>query len=164
MGEEKVRRISTGIVFLVAGAFLAGLLSHFLYQRWSAPGLEGQGYSVSFSPLPPPAPRPAEIPLLEAREVEKIRALSGNQARIRGRVYRVGHSAKSNTYFLNFGPSRTAFTAVIFASALESFEKQKIRPATFEGKEVELTGEIKDHPKYGVEMILEDPAQIKVLD
>lgn len=164
MGEEKVRRISTGIVFLVAGAFLAGLLSHFLYQRWSAPGLEGQGYSVSFSPLPPPAPRPAEIPLLEAREVEKIRALSGNQARIKGRVYRVGHSAKSNTYFLNFGPSRTAFTAVIFASALESFEKQKIRPATFEGKEVELTGEIKDHPKYGVEMILEDPAQIKVLD
>jgi len=164
VGEEKVRRISTGIVFLVAGAFLAGLLSHFLYQRWSAPGLEGQGYSVSFSPLPPPAPRPAEIPLLEAREVEKIRALSGNQARIKGRVYRVGHSAKSNTYFLNFGPSRTAFTAVIFASALESFEKQKIRPATFEGKEVELTGEIKDHPKYGVEMILEDPAQIKVLD
>ena len=119
---------------------------------------------MSFSPLPPPAPRPAEIPLLEAREVEKIRALSGNQARIKGRVYRVGHSAKSNTYFLNFGPSRTAFTAVIFASALESFEKQKIRPATFEGKEVELTGEIKDHPKYGVEMILEDPSQIKVLD
>ncbi len=164
MGEEKVRRISTGIVFLVAGAFLAGLLSHFLYQRWSAPGLEGQGYSVSFSPLPPPAPRPAEIPLLEAREVEKIRALSGNQARIKGRVYRVGHSAKSNTYFLNFGPSRTAFTAVIFASALELFERQKIRPQGYEGKEVELTGEIKDHPKYGVEMILEDPAQIKVLD
>ena len=96
--------------------------------------------------------------------MEKIRALGGNQARIRGRVYRVGHSAKSNTYFLNFGPSRTAFTAVIFASALELFEGQKIRPQGYEGKEVELTGEIKNHPKYGVEMILEDPAQIKVLD
>ena len=164
MGEEKVRRISTGIVFLVAGAFLAGLLSHFLYQRWSAPGLEGQGYSVSFSPLPPPAPRPAEIPLLEAREVEKIRALSGNQARIKGRVYRVGHSAKSNTYFLNFGPARSSFTGVIFASALESFETRKMPPKSYEGREVELTGEIKDHPKYGVEMILEDPSQIKVLD
>ena len=159
-----MRRISTGRAFLVAAGFVVGLLSHLLYQRWSAPGLEGQGYSVSFSPLPPPAPRQAEIPLLEAREVEKIRGLAGSQAKVRGRVYRVGHSAKSNTYFLNFGPSRAAFTAVIFASALESFEKQKIRPATFEGKEVELTGEIKDHPKYGVEMILEDPAQIKVLD
>ena len=159
-----MKRLSTGAAFLVAGAFLVGLLSHLLYQRWSAPGLEGQGYPVSFSPTPPPSPRQAEIPLLEAREVEKIRTLSGNQARIRGRVYRVGHSAKSNTYFLNFGPSRTAFTAVIFASALELFEGQKIRPQGYEGKEVELTGEIKNHPKYGVEMILEDPAQIKVLD
>ena len=87
-----------------------------------------------------------------------------HERRFRGRVYRVGHSAKSNTYFLNFGPSRSSFTVVIFASALESFEKQKIRPNGYEGREVELAGEIKDHPKYGVEMILEDPSQIKVLD
>lgn len=159
-----MRRFSTAIAFLLAGVFLAGILSHLLYQRWTAPGLIGQGYSVSFSPLPPPSPRQAEIPLLEARDMEKIRGLAGNQAKIRGRVYRVGHSAKSNTYFLNFGPSRSSLTAVIFASATESFEKQKIRPQSYEGREVELTGEIKDHPKYGVEMILEDPSQIKVLD
>ena len=159
-----MKRLSTGAAFLVAAAFAAGLFSHLLYQRWTAPISEGQGYPVAFSPLPPAPPRQVKVPLVEAREVEKIRGLAGSQAKVRGRVYRVGHSAKSNTYFLNFGPSRAAFTAVIFASALESFEKQKIRPATFEGKEVELTGEIKDHPKYGVEMILEDPAQIKVLD
>ena len=148
---------------LVAAAFAAGLLSHLLYQRWSAPAPEGQGYPVVFSPLPP-APSPAALALLEARDVEKIRALAGQRARIKGRVYRVGHSAKSDTYFLNFGPSRSAFTGVIFASALPSFEKQKIRPRNYEGKALELTGEIKDHPKYGVEMILEDPSQIKVLD
>ena len=159
-----MRRISTGRAFLVAAGFVVGLLSHLLYQRWTAPVPEGQGYPVAFSPLPAAPPRQVEVPLVEAREVEKIRGLAGSQAKVRGRVYRVGHSAKSNTYFLNFGPSRAAFTAVIFASALESFEKRKIRPASFEGKEVELTGEIKDHPKYGVEMILEDPAQIKVLD
>ncbi len=159
-----MRRINPGTALLVGGAFLAGLLTYFLYQRWSAPAPGDQGYPVAFSPATPPAVRQPEGPLLEAREVEKIRARAGNQARVRGRVYRVGHSAKSNTYFLNFGPSRSSFTAVIFASALESFEKQKIRPATFEGKEIELTGEIKDHPKYGVEMILEDPSQIKILD
>lgn len=159
-----MRRINPGTALLVGGAFLAGLLTYFLYQRWSSPAPEGGGYPVAFSPAPPPAVRQSEGPLLEAREVEKIRERAGNQARVRGRVYRVGHSAKSNTYFLNFGPSRSSFTAVIFASALDSFEKQKIRPATFEGKEIELTGEIKDHPKYGVEMILEDPSQIKILD
>lgn len=159
-----MRRISTGAALLVGAAFLAGLISHLLYQRWSAPVPPGQGYPVSFSPSPPPAQRQADIPLIEAREVEKIRGLAGSQARIRGRVYRVGHSAKSNTYFLNFGPSRSSLTAVIFASAVESFEKQKSPPKSYEGKEVELTGEIKDHPKYGVEMILEDPSQIKLLD
>ena len=148
---------------LVAAAFAAGLLSHLLYQRWSAPAPEGRGYPVVFSPLPP-APPPVEAPLLEARDVEKIRALAGQRARIKGRVFRVGHSAKSDTYFLNFGPSQSSFTGVIFASALPSFEKQKIRPRNYEGKELELTGEIKDHPKYGVEMILEDPSQIKLLD
>ncbi|MBI2985229.1 MAG: hypothetical protein HYY45_00535 [Deltaproteobacteria bacterium] len=158
-----MKRFSAGTV-LVAAAFVAGLLFQLLYQRWSAPIPPGQGYPVTFSPLPPPAARSVEVPLVEAREVEKIRGLAGNRARVRGRVYRVGHSAKSNTYFLNFGPSRSSFTGVIFASALDSFEKQKLGPQSYEGREVELTGEIRDHPKYGVEMILEEPSQIKVLD
>ncbi len=149
---------------LVAAAFAAGLLSHLLYQRWSAPAPEGRGYPVVFSPLAPVAARQSELPLLEARDVEKIRGLAGHRARVRGRIYRVGHSAKSDTYFLSFGSSQSSFTGVIFASALPSFEKQKIRPQNYEGKELELTGEIKDHPKYGVEMILEDPSQVKVLD
>jgi hypothetical protein len=153
----------TRTVLLVAVAFGAGLLTHLLYQRWSGPAPEGQGYPVAYAPLPAP-PRPSELPLLEARDVEKIRGLAGQRARIKGRVFRVGHSAKSDTYFLNFGPSRSAFTGVIFASALPSFERAKIRPQNYQGKELELTGEIKDHPKYGLEMILEDPSQIKVLD
>lgn len=148
---------------LVAAAFAAGLLTHILYQRWSGPAPDGQDYPVAYSPLPAPA-RPSELPLVEARDVEKIRGLAGQRARIKGHVFRVGHSAKSDTYFLNFGPSRSAFTGVIFASALPAFERAKIRPESYQGKELELTGEIKDHPKYGLEMILEDPSQIKVLN
>ena len=102
--------------------------------------------------------------MAQAREVDKIRKLAGNRARIRGRIFRVGHSAKSNTYFLNFGPSREALTAVIFASAVELFEKNRLQPKVFEGKEVEVQGEIKDHPQYGLEVILESPSQIKVLE
>lgn len=157
-------RIFTTTALLIAGAFVAGLLTHVLYQRWDSPATESDGHPVVFAPLPAPPPPPAELPLLEAREVEKIKALAGTRAKIRGRVFRVGHSAKSNTYFINFGPSRSSFTAVIFASAVELFEKQKLAPRSFEGKEVEVTGEIKDHPQYGLEMILEGPQQIKLLD
>ena len=151
-------------LFLIAGAFAAGLLAHVLYQRWDSSSTEGGAYPVVFAPLPEPPPKFIDLPLLEAREVEKIKALAGTRAKIRGRVFRVGRSAKSNTYFINFGPSRSSFTAVIFASAVELFEKQKLAPQGFEGKEVEVTGDIKDHPQYGLEMILEDPQQIKLLD
>jgi hypothetical protein len=162
-------------------AFLGGFVSHVLYQRWnpsfpatdqsptngknveSRAGVEPPSFPVTFLPAPA-AQIKADTPLMQAREVDKIRRLAGNQARIRGRVFRVGHSAKSNTYFLNFGPSREALTAVIFASAAELFEKNQLLPKAFEGKEVELQGEIKDHPQYGLELILENPGQIKVLD
>ena len=53
---------------------------------------------------------------------------------------------------------------MIFASAVELFEKNKLQPKAFEGKEVELMGQIKDHPQYGLELILENPTQIKMLD
>jgi hypothetical protein len=174
-----MKRCSPAITFGLLIAFLAGFVSHLLYQRWNPSfpvtaanprknsefrlDVEPPSFRVTFLPTPP-AQIQADMPLVQAREVEKIRMLTGNQARIRGRVFRVGHSAKSNTYFLNFGPSREALTAVIFASAAELFEKNQLQPKAFEGKEVELHGEIKDHPQYGLELILENPAQIKLLD
>jgi hypothetical protein len=178
-----VTRLPWGTTILIVAAFAAGLGTHLLYQRWNLPVDESQEFvqenkgpetkrplstpdvhSVVYEPFSSPANKPTEIPLLQARDVEKIRGLAGNQARIRGRVFRVGHSAKSNTYFLNFGPSREALTAVIFASAAELFEKNKLSPKSFDGREVELQGEIKNHPQYGLEVILENPAQIKVVN
>jgi hypothetical protein len=173
--------LSTTLGIVVA--FFSGFACHVLYQRWnpafSTPkedpvisrdsgfqplAVEPQSFRVTFSRLPSVAPDRTDIPLLQAREVEKIRRLAGSPARIRGRVFRVGHSAKSNTYFLNFGPSREALTAVIFASGVELFERSNLKPKTFEGKELELQGEIKDHPQYGLELILENPTQVKILD
>lgn len=149
---------------LVAGVFLAGFFSHAVYRKWaSAPG-EGQGYPVAYAPLAPEPPVAAEPPLIRARDLDKLKEAAGRHARVRGTVYRVGFSAKSNTHFLNFGPSRSSFTAVVFASALEAFTKQKLQPKSYEGRDVEVAGVIRDHPQYGLEMILEDPSQIKVLD
>jgi hypothetical protein len=182
LGEEELKRIQPGTAIAVAVAFAAGLSSHVLYRRWnpSSPrpepistdggiaahgsALEPKSHRVTYMPLGMAAQVPAELPLLPARDVEKIRSLTGSPARVRGRIFRVGHSAKSNTYFLNFGPSREALTAVIFASAAELFEKGKIAPKNFEGREVEVQGEVKDHSQYGLEIILENPAQIKIIN
>ena len=158
-------------------AFFAGFFTLLLYQRWNPSILDHSTtsdvarlqppsalptFAVTFAHLPA-GEQPAEPPVLPALAVEKIRALAGKSARIRGRVFRVGHSARTNTYFLNFGPSRSALTAVIFASAVDVFEQHKVSPKGFDGKEVELRGEIKDHPQYGLEIVLENPSQIKIL-
>lgn len=166
---------------LVLVAFFAGMLSHVLYQRWNdqqasvreplaigrnEPHQQSAGelqrFRVAFAPLAP-VETPVELPVLRALEIDKIRTMAGRTARIRGRIFRVGHSVKSNTYFLNFGPSRAALTAVVFASAVDAFEKAKLPPRAFDGREVEVTGEIRNHPQYGLEVILEDPSQIRIL-
>ena len=176
-------RSYVGLVSAVLLAFVVGLLSHVLYQRWNptepvaqppaaaiydppAPGAEPPSFRVTFVPLPlaPAENAYTELATIVARDIEKIRAVTGQQARIRGRVFRVGHSAKSNTYFINFGPSRDALTAVIFNSAVELFEKNKQPPKQFENREVEITGFVKDHPQYGLEVILEHPKQIKIVN
>src|SRR5262249_5513031 len=176
-----MKQSSPAITLGLLIAFLAGFVSHFLYQRWnpSPPaivpnptnekdselrlGIELPSFRVTFQPTPPIKVQP-DIPLVQAREVEKIRRLAGNQARIRGRVFRVGHSAKSNTYFLNFGPSREALTPGIFSMLAGPFEKKKLQPKTIQGKKVEIQGEIKEHPQYRIELNLDNTEQIKMLD
>jgi len=174
-----VPRAAANIVALLL-VFGAGFFSHVLYQRWNPPpatvslpdlpgepaAVPGPAHRVTYMPLAsaPAADHAVEVPAFVARDVEKIRALAGQQARVRGRVFRVGHSAKSNTYFLNFGPSREALTAVIFSSAAELFEKSKLSLKSFENKEIEVSGQIKDHPQYGLEIIIENPKQIKILN
>jgi hypothetical protein len=159
-----MKRLTLGSAALLVAAFSAGFFSHFFYQRWTFPVPLTQSHPVVYSPLAPPPAGSPEVHRVRAGDVAAIKELAGKRAIVRGRVYRVGHSAKSDTYFLNFGPARSAFTGVIFASALEQFQKRKIDPKSYDGKDVELSGEIRDHPQYGLEMILEDPSQIRVLD
>lgn len=163
MAPRFLRWSSLSLTGLLLGAFLSGFLVHLLYGRWTgaAPCPEpAAGVSAAATAESPAA---ADLPVVDVMEVERLQELAGVLARVRGRVYRVGHSSKSNTYFLDFGPSRSAFTAVIFSSTVEAFLRENAHPNQFQGREVELTGRIKDDPKYGLEMILESPAQIKVL-
>ena len=157
-----LKRLSVRLAALLLGAFLAGFFVHLLYGRWAGlPACTEPPAGASASATDPSAA--ADLPVVDVMEVERLQDLAGVLARVRGRVHRVGHSSKSNTYFLDFGPSRSAFTAVIFSSAADAFLRGNAHPNQFQGQEVELTGRIKDDPKYGLEMILEGPAQIEIL-
>ena len=164
MAAGFLRRSSVPLTALVLVAFLSGFMVRLVYARWTAPAPCAENLTDAAAPRGDSATTVADgdLPEVDVMEIERLQKLAGALARVRGRVYRVGHSSKSNTWFLDFGPSRSAFTAVIFSSAAETFERADARPDQFQGKEVELTGRIKDDPKYGLEMILESPAQIRL--
>ncbi len=162
MVRDFLRRLSVPLAALLLGAFVAGFFVHLLYGRWVGPAPCAEPLPGASASATDPS-TPGDLPLVDVMEVERLQELAGVLARVRGRVHRVGHSSKSNTYFLDFGPSRSAFTAVIFSSAADAFLREKAHPNQFQSQEVELTGRIKDDPKYGLEMILESPAQIRVL-
>lgn len=156
------RRLFISSATLLPVAFLSGFLAHLLYGRWTGPP-PCLKYQAGVSAAAADSSATAELPVVDVMEVERLQELAGVLARVRGRVHRVGHSSRSNTYFLDFGPSRSAFTAVIFSSAADTFLRQNVHPNQFQGQEVEVTGRIKDDPKYGLEMILERPAQIRAV-
>ncbi len=106
-------------------------------------------------------PEPAVIPASNLRLLKKN---AGKDVIVSGRVARIGHSEKSDTYFLNFADDRNGLTIVIFSSVVEKFERLGLSVADYEGDSVEITGELVDDPKYGLEIILEEPSQVKTLE
>jgi hypothetical protein len=99
---------------------------------------------------------------LSATDTRALRKNVGEKAKVCGKVVRVGYSERSNTYFLDFSDNEGGFTAVIFSSAVEKFDILNISILEYEGANVGITGELIDHPEYGLEIIVEEPSQIQV--
>ena len=116
-----------------------------------------RGVSYDVRQLPSPI-------VVSASDLQALRKNRGENAYVQGVVHDVYFSARSGTYFINFGPDRSSFTGVIFKSAANTFAGKNIDPRTYEKKNIEVFGKIIDHPKYGLEIIIEDPVQVKVLE
>jgi len=106
---------------------------------------------------------PEEIPQLSATDLRALKKHVGEEVAVQGRVVRVGCSERSNTYFINFSKDRDGLTVVIFSSAVGKFKRLDIDITSYEGAQVEVFGELIDHPEYGLEIIIEEPSQIRVL-
>jgi hypothetical protein len=102
------------------------------------------------------------LSILQAGDAKGLRDHAGMRARVHGLVERVGRSERSGTYFLNFGRSKSALTGVIFSAQARAFEKKGIDPRTYEGRTLEIMGQIRDDPVYGLEIFIDDPGQIQI--
>ncbi|TET21348.1 MAG: DUF1669 domain-containing protein [Candidatus Stahlbacteria bacterium] len=104
-----------------------------------------------------------EIVELSATDTRALKKNAGEKVAVIGKVLRVGYSERSNTYFLNFSEGKNGLTVVIFSSAVGKFERLGIDITSYEGRQVEVMGELIDHPEYGLEIICEEPSQIKII-
>ncbi len=102
--------------------------------------------------------------VISATDLRGLRNYIDRFVAVEGEVKKVGYSERSNTYFLNFDVVRPCFTAVIFSSAVERFKAEKKDPRGYQGKKVKISGRLIEHPKYGLEIILEDPIQIEEIN
>lgn len=107
---------------------------------------------------------PKEPSELSATNLRALRKRAGDEVTVYGRVVRVGYSERSNTYFLDFTQDRKGFTVVIFSSVVAKYDALGISIPDYEGDSVQVTGEIVDHPEYGLEIILDEPSQIRVFE
>ena len=144
---------------IVAGAFGAGFLTRYLLSGGET--AERPWHSVTFVSVPSEDWK-KNLSILQAGDAKGLRDHAGMRARVHGLVERVGRSEKSGTYFLNFGRSKSALTGVIFSAQARAFEKKGIDPRTYEGRTIEIAGQVRDDPVYGLEIFIDDPDQIQI--
>ncbi|MBN2379105.1 phospholipase D family protein [candidate division WOR-3 bacterium] len=107
--------------------------------------------------------KPETFVQLSVIDLDALTKHVDEEVRIRGKVMRVGYSERSNTYFLDFSTDPEGFTVVIFSSVVEKFEGLGLKITDYEGAEVEVSGELIDHPEYGLEIILDEPSQVQIV-
>ena len=90
----------------------------------------------------------------------KAKANIGKEVIIKGKIDQVVKSAAGN-YFFNMGGKfpHNKFTAIIFKSDVKKFGRLN----TYEGKEVEISGRIREYNDKP-EIILDSLAQIKIIN
>lgn len=102
-------------------------------------------------------------PELSATDISGLRANAGEDVVVHGKVIRIGYSERSNTYFLDFS-TEEGLTVVIFSSTAAKFNRLNLSILAYEGAEIEIEGELIDHPEYGLEIVVEEPSQIRLID
>lgn len=84
-----------------------------------------------------------------------------------GRVVAHQISAASGTHFIKFHQDRNPFKGfklVIFSSEVHRWDRQGIDPGSYVGRTIQVRGLLKDHPRYGLEILPKSPSSIRLVE
>ena len=104
----------------------------------------------------------AEETVIDAADLDALRAAAGTQVRVVGQVVSIGNTSDNRITFLNFSlPKKEGFVAVIHQSNYDAF------PEGFDiyrAQNVEITGVLELYKNNQPQIILRSPDQIKILN
>ncbi len=104
------------------------------------------------------------VPFSGVIQVSDVPTHIDQSGTVEGKVVKTTKSSRSNTYFLNFSEKQNVFTVVIFSRIVDQFAKDSVDILSFEGKKVRVTGSIQSPAQYGPEILLDKPADIKIIE
>ena len=87
---------------------------------------------------------------------------AGQVVTVEGPVVTVGQTPNGSMNFLNFSKERNGFTVVIRKNTADQIKANGITLSSLQGQTVQVTGKVDNNPKYGLQIMLDNPAGIKV--
>ncbi|MFM8594084.1 MAG: hypothetical protein ACKOCK_06815 [Chloroflexota bacterium] len=112
----------------------------------------------------PQVPPVKTQPVVELADIEKH---IGQIVDFRGYVHAVQRSQSSGTVFVKFEKTKSpvqGFRLVIFNSYLDAWRKAQIDWESYAGRHVLVHGVIRDDPNWGIQMLIDRPELIKVVE
>lgn len=125
--------------------------------------------AVAVAPVVKPTPTVATPPPKSQPVVrlEAIRQHVGQIVDFQGYVHEVYRAVGSGTVFVKFEKTKSpveGFRLVIFNSYLDAWRQAGIDWEAYAGHEVMVHGVIRDDPQWGIQMLIDRPELIKVVD
>jgi len=148
--------VITGSLNWTASAYTRNNENIVILKRVDVANLYEQNFEKLWKKSQPLKFNVESLEVINAEDIEEILANTGRYVRIRGIISEV-YISPSHTCFLHFR-NNIQLKIVIFKNT-----QMPYNPLILRGKEVEIWGRISNTEKYGLEIIVDLPEQIKIL-
>ena len=124
-------------------------------------------------PVPEAPPVRPQVPVMPGEKVitlEEVPNFVGRAVLVEAFVHEVYQTANTGTYFVRFQPRQyreppfSGFKLVIFPNYQSEWYDSGMEIESYEGQHVRVRGVVQVHPKWGVEILVNSPRVIEVVE
>ncbi|HDI82703.1 hypothetical protein DRQ17_04710 [bacterium] len=103
-----------------------------------------------------------ETKVVNGNNTREVKDYVGRTVYVKGKVYN-WHISRKGNLFIDFGKTRKSFTFVMWSEGVKELKKRGFPFEKLDNGYVKVYGKIIDHPKYGLEILTDDPDAIEIV-